>query len=186
MNAEPNKKSRRSLLMVIGVFALPIVLAKLALMLGWLDYGVTNRGQLVENELTLVDIGVEHPDLDQMWLIMYALPNECTEQCEQTLLSVNNTFVALGREMPKVKNVALYQQRLTNKQLEKIDLSNWSMLPTPNEPHLIIQQPTVLLVDPLGNIILEHSLPETSEQLAVFGKGILADMKKLLKYSKIG
>lgn len=186
MNAELQKKSRRSLLMVVGAFVLPIIIAKLALTQNWLDYGVTNQGQLVMNELTLKDLGVQHADLDNMWLILYALPDQCNEQCEQTLLSVNNTFIALGREMPRVKNVALYHQDLTEKQLDKLDISRWSILPTPHTTHSLIKHSKVLLVDPLGNIILEHHLPESIEQQAMFGKGILADMKKLLKYSKIG
>ena len=52
--------------------------------------------------------------------------------------------------------------------------------------HPMIKHPTVLLIDPLGNVILEHSLPASTEDQAMFGKNILADMKKLLKYSKIG
>lgn len=186
MSSIKQKKSRRNLYMVIGAFALPIILAKLALTQGWLDYGVTNKGQLVSNELTLKDLGIIEPDLDNMWLILYAMPNMCDQQCEQTLLSVNNTYVALGREMPRVKNVALYQEHLTTKQLNQIDIAKWSVLPTPTNSHPIIRHPTVLLIDPLGNIILEHPLPISAEQQAMFGKGILADMKKLLKYSKIG
>jgi len=186
MSAEKQKKSRRNLLMVVGAFALPIILAKLALTQNWLDYGVTNKGQLVENELTLKDLGISEPELDQMWLILYALPEQCDLKCEQTLASVNNTYIALGREMPRVKNVALYQKQLNKTQLKQIDENKWSMLPKPVNSHPIIQHPTVLLVDPLGNIILEHPLPTSTEQQALFGKGILADMKKLLKYSKIG
>jgi len=179
-------KSRRNLLMVIAVFVLPIVLAKLALTQNWLDYGVTNKGSLVEHELTLKDLGIADDELDSMWLILYALPNNCNEQCEQTLLSVNNTLVALGKDRPKVRNVALYQQSLSEEQLSHLDHSKWSILPSPNEKHTLIQKPTILLVDPLGNIVLEHNPPALYEEQAMFGKGILADMKKLLKYTKIG
>lgn len=184
--SEANKhKSRRNLLMVLGAFLLPIVIAKLALTQNWLEYGVTNKGTLVENELTLKDIGVANDELDNKWLILYALPNNCNDACEQTLVSVNNTLVALGREMPKVRNVALYQQSLSEKQLNQLDNAKWSFIPSSNN-HPLIDHPTVLLVDPLGNIVLEHQLPESIEQQSAFGKGILADMKKLLKYSKIG
>lgn len=184
--SEANKhKSRRHLLMVLGAFILPIVIAKLALTLNWLEYGVTNKGTLVENELTLNDIGVQDGQLENKWLILYALPNQCNNECEQTLVSVNNTLIALGREMPKVRNVALYQQSLSEQQLSQLDDTKWSFIPSANS-HPIIENPTVLLVDPLGNIVLEHHLPESAEQQSAFGKGILADMKKLLKYSKIG
>jgi hypothetical protein len=179
-------KSRRNLLLVIAVFVLPIVLAKLALTQNWLDYGVTNKGLLVENELTLNDLNIADDELDSMWLMLYALPNNCNEQCEQTLLSVNNTLVALGKDRPKVRNVALYQQALSEQQLSNLDGSKWTIIPSPIEKHSLIQKPTVLLIDPLGNIILEHKPPELYEEQSMFGKGILADMKKLLKYSKIG
>jgi hypothetical protein len=179
-------KSRRNLLLVIAVFVLPIVLAKLALTQNWLEYGVTNKGTLVENELTLQDLGISNTELDNMWLILYALPNDCNEHCEQTLLSVNNTLIALGKYKPKVRNVALYKHTLSNDQLSHLDHDEWSVIPSPNNKHLLIQEPTVLLVDPLGNIILEHKPPMHVEEQAMFGKDILADMKKLLKYSKIG
>jgi hypothetical protein len=186
MSEAQKSKSRRNLLMVLGAFVLPIVLAKLALTQNWLDYGVTNKGTLVENELTLKDIGINNAEFDKKWLILYVLPNTCDEQCEQTLLSVNNTFIALGREMPKVRNVALYKQPLSEQQLSQLEHSKWSLIPSSNNYHSLIQQQKVLIVDPLGNIILEHQPPELLEQQSAFGKNILADMKKLLKYSKIG
>ena len=49
-----------------------------------------------------------------------------------------------------------------------------------------ITQSQVLIVDPLGNVILSHLPPKNVEQLPQFGKAILADFKKLLKYSRIG
>jgi len=179
-------KSRRNLIMVISVFLLPIILAKLALTQNWLEYGVTNKGSLVGNELTLSDLGISHNELNNMWLILYALPQNCAEQCEQTLQSVNNTYVALGKEMPKVRNVALYKNMLTTDQLNTLDQAKWSVISAPQQQHALIQQATVLLVDPLGNIILEHKPPTLSAEQSMFGKDILADMKKLLKYSKIG
>jgi len=186
MNEVQKKKSRRNLFLVVSAFVLPIILAKLALTQDWLDSGVTNKGLLIENEVTLNDLGITDSALNNMWLILYVLPTQCNEQCEQTLSSVNNTFVALGREMPRVKNVALYQQPLTKKQFNQIDVTKWIPIAAPKKPHTLVKQPIVLLVDPLGNIILAHQTPKTFEQQPMFGKGILADMKKLLKYSKIG
>jgi hypothetical protein len=46
--------------------------------------------------------------------------------------------------------------------------------------------PQILIADPLGNIILSHQLPVNTQQQGVLGKAIIADMKKLLKYSKVG
>jgi hypothetical protein len=186
MSEVSQKKSRRSMLMVIGAFVLPIVLAKLALTQNWLDYGVTNKGTLVDNELTLQKLGLEQASLQETWLVIYSLPQHCDSHCEQTLLSVNNSYIALGRERPRVKRVALSPQTLSPEQTEKLTDNSWTIIATPNLLTNLLPQPQVLVVDPLGNVILSHKPPANDDAQAMFGKEILADMKKLLKYSRIG
>jgi hypothetical protein len=186
MNEVPQKKSRRSMIMVIGAFVLPIVLAKLALTQNWLDYGVTNKGTLVENELSLEKLGLEQLALQQSWLMIYSLPSHCNKHCEQTLLSVNNTYIALGKEMPRVKRVALTPQALTLQQTQKLTENSWTIITTPSLMNNLLPKSQVLIVDPLGNVVLSHQPPENDDTQAMFGKAILADMKKLLKYSRVG
>jgi len=186
MNSAQQKKSRRSLLMVIAAFALPIILAKLALELNWLDYGVTNKGSLVENELTLEQLGLAETDFEKHWLILYVLPKTCNVQCEKTLETVHNTYTALGREVPRVSPVALFQSELSSLQQERIAASKWRIEAMPSLTKNIITEPQILIVDPLGNVVLTHDIPVDSAKLPAFGKMIVADMKKLLKYSRIG
>jgi len=186
MSDVAQKKSRRSMIMVLGAFILPIVLAKLALTQNWLEYGVTNKGTLVENELTLQKLGLEESSLQKTWLVIYSLPAQCDAHCEQTLLSVNNSYIALGREMPRVKRVALSPNPLSNEQTKKLTDNSWTIISTPTFVQNILPEPQVLLVDPLGNVILSHKPPENDDAQAMFGKEILADMKKLLKYSRVG
>ena len=186
MTEVSQKKSRRSMFMVIGAFVLPIVLAKLALTQNWLEYGVTNKGTLVAHELTLAKLGLEQSALQQTWLVMYSLPQQCDEHCEKTLLSVNNSYIALGKEMPRVKRVALTPETLSQQQIAKLSENNWTIIKTPSLMRNILRQPQVLIVDPLGNVVLSHQPPKNDEDQAMFGKAILADMKKLLKYSRVG
>ena len=186
MSEVSKNKSRRSMIMVLAAFILPIVLAKLALTQGWLDYGVTNKGTLVENELTLQKLGLEQADLKETWLVIYSLPQHCDTHCEQTLLSVNNSYIALGRERPRVKRVALSPQTLSPQQSERLTENSWTIIATPRRVTTLLPEPQVLVVDPLGNVILSHKPPADDDAQAMFGKEILADMKKLLKYSRIG
>jgi len=186
MSSSELNKSRRSMLILLAVFIIPIVLAKLALNQQWFNYGVTNQGQLLENELTLGKLGLNVDDYQHQWLMLYTLPKHCDLQCENTLMSVNNTYIALGKEMPRVKPVALTQENLTAEQTAKIQLKKWRIEPMPALAKAAITQSQVLIVDPLGNVILRHLPPENAEQLPQFGKAILADFKKLLKYSRIG
>ncbi|TWX71425.1 hypothetical protein [Colwellia sp. C1TZA3] len=186
MSSSELNKSRRSMIILLAVFIIPIALAKLALNQQWFNYGVTNQGQLIENELTLAQLGLSVDDFEHQWLMLYTLPVSCDEQCENTLVSVNNTYIALGKEMPRVKLVGLTQQDLRAEQAEKIQLKRWHIQTMPALAKSVITQSQVLIVDPLGNVILSHVPPKSAEQLPQFGKAILADFKKLLKYSRIG
>jgi len=179
-------KNRRSLLLVLAVFALPIILAKFALNGQWLATGVTNKGTLLADSLTLTQLGLDKTKFPQQWLILYSLPEHCGSDCQKTLETVHNTYVALGKEMPRVSPVALYQNELSAVQHQQISKSQWQLLPMPALAKDFINKPQVYIVDPLGNVFLSHLVPDNSAQLPQFGKQILADMKKLLKYSKVG
>jgi hypothetical protein len=185
-NKSNPKKSRRSLFLVLAAFALPIILAKFALEQQWLDMGVTNNGTLLTNELTLEQLGLKTTDFNQHWLIMYSLPEHCASNCQKTFETVHNTYVALGKEMPRVFPVALYQNELSTEQRQKISESKWQLLAMPEQAKQQIAKSQIFIVDPLGNVFLSHQLPKNIEQLPQLGKKILADMKKLLKYSKVG
>ncbi len=178
--------NRRSLLLVIAAFVLPILLAKFALDGDWLAKGVTNKGTLLTNELTLEKLGIDNSTFKEQWLIVYSLPTNCESDCQKTLETVHNTYVALGKEMPRVTPVALYQGALSDEQHQQISKSQWQLLAMPTMAKQYITEPQVLVVDPLGNVFLSHPIPNDVEQLPQFGKQILADMKKLLKYSKVG
>jgi hypothetical protein len=185
-NNNHSKKSRRSLFLVLAAFVLPIILAKLALEQQWLDMGVTNKGTLLTNELTLQQLGLQLTDFDKHWLIMYSLPEHCAINCEKTFEALHNTYVALGKEMPRVFPVALYQNTLSTEQQLKISESKWQLFAMPVQAKQFIDKSQIFIVDPLGNVFLSHQLPENNDQLPQLGKQILADMKKLLKYSKVG
>ncbi len=186
MSLTQKQKSRRTLLLVLVAFILPVVLAKLALTQQWFNYGVTNQGSLIENELTLAQLGLEDEILTNTWLVIYSLPAQCDRHCEAILLTVNNSYKLLGKDMPRVKAIALTQQTLTEKQLAKISINKWTIMPTPSLTKNILTHSQVLIVDTLGNVVLTHQPPENADLLPGFGKAILEDFKKLLKYSRIG
>jgi hypothetical protein len=186
MNISNQKKSRRSMLLLLAAFIAPIILAKLALMQNWFDYGVTNQGTLVDNELTLTQLGLGDIDFNHQWVMLYALPKVCDQHCERTLYSVHNTYKALGRETPRVTPLALTYQALSPVQQQMIQDKQWQVMSIPNQAKSIIPDSQVLIVDPLGNVVLSHLPPQQQEGLAAFGKAILADFKKLLKYSRVG
>ncbi|MGJ8691737.1 MAG: hypothetical protein ACSHW0_04590 [Thalassotalea sp.] len=186
MDINQRNKSRKSLVMVILAFALPIILAKLALTFQWLEYGVTNQGELLEPPLPITNLGLAaHPE-DKQWLLVYLLPENCEQLCQQVLVGVNNTYIALGKEMPRVTPVALYQSSLSSEQLATVRQHEWQFTQASNKALTNADQTKLYVVDPMGNILMSHHLPTSNDNIPSFGKAVLADMKKLLKYSKVG
>ena len=185
MSDSNTAKSRRNLLLIIAVFVLPVVVAKFALDGHWFNYGVTNQGTLEQQHTTLADMGIEL-ELDQQWLIMIAPPSECDELCQQTLLTINNTFVLLGKEIPRVTPIALSSQSLNESELSNLRHEKWQVIAKPSLATSHIDSQKLLVVDPLGNVVLSYQLPTQKQDITALGGAILADMKKLLKYSRIG
>ena len=184
-NSQTNK-GKQSLLLLCAAFIIPIVLAKLALEQQWFNYGVTNQGQLLEQELTLTDLGLSVEDYEHKWLLIYNLPEQCDINCQQVLHSVNNTYIALGKEMPRVTPIALTNESLNAEALSQINQEKWLFKPLNSQANELLKTPQILIVDTLGNVVLSHALPKTESDMPAFGKAILADFKKLLKYSRIG
>lgn len=182
----PNKSNRRSLLLLLTVFILPVLLAKLALDNQWLALGVTNQGKLLEQPLTLNDLGIDEADLAKQWLIIYRLPKTCSDSCLHSIETVHNSYVVLGKDMPRVTPVLLKENVFSAEQSKQLAKSQWKILALTPTMNNLLEVPQVLIADPLGNIILRHSIPEKAQQQALFGKAIITDMKKLLKYSKVG
>lgn len=187
MESPETTKSRRSFLLVLVAFILPVVLAKLALEMQWFNYGVTNQGQLVEGELTLENTQIDvTPNKDKQWLMIYVMPASCQSYCQDVLTGVNSTYIALGKEMPRVTPVALFQQAVTSEQKQQIRQQDWQFAPLKSETQSALPVNHIYIADPLGNIVVSHSVPDNAEDIPAFGKAIVADFKKLLKYSRIG
>ncbi|GHE96913.1 hypothetical protein [Thalassotalea profundi] len=179
-------KSRQYLLLVIGVFLVPVILAKLALDNRWFDYGVTNQGELVNNHLTLADLGLKADEFNHKWLMLVNLPEQCDDLCESTLLTINNAYVLLGKEIPRVLPVALTQTAITDKMRQSMHHSKWQSQTLPEKAKQNLDKPQLIIIDPLSNVVLSYKLPTEAENVSQLGNAIIADMKKLLKYSRIG
>jgi len=182
----PNQRNRRSLLLLLAVFILPILLAKLALDNQWLNLGVTNQGKLLAQPLTLKELGINESELAKQWLIIYRLPSVCPDVCLHSIETVHNSYVALGKDMPRVSAVLLKENIFSAQQSKQLAKSQWKIIALTPQMKNLLHEPQVLIADPLGNVILKHQLPEQEQLQAAFGKAIVADMKKLLKYSKVG
>lgn len=179
------QKSRRSLLLVLAAFIIPIVLAKLALHYQWFNYGVTNQGELLKQPLTVAEIGLDQGELKQ-WLVIYALPENCDQPCQQTLMGIEHAYLALGRETPRVTPIAMSSSVFNAEQINQLDNKHWRIVDMPSDAQTRLSTMQIYVADPLGNIVLTYQQPTNAEAIPAFGKSMLSDLKKLLKYSRIG
>ena len=212
---------RKHFVMVCIAFLLPVILAKMALEQQWFNYGVTNQGQLLAEPVSLSQLSLTDIQTDKHWLLVFNSPAPCEKACQQSVNALSNTYLALGKEMPRVQPVLLnytkhanqtnytkhanhieHEEYLdTNSTLDitttadtesvgkaqfDINVSRWQKFNVPELSHPELQRGKVFIVDPLGNVVMTHQPPQTADALPAFGKAIVADMKKLLKYSRIG
>ena len=172
-------KGRIVLLSLIVLFALPAIIAKVVLSQGWYETGVTNRGELVEPYTTFEQLGQTSPLSEKGWQLAYVLPSDCQEQCQQQLHLMQQSHIALGKYQERVVPVIW-----TSKQSEST--SETMMVMQMNDSlSEKVQAGQMLIVDPLGQLVMAYT-PEANEDLVQLSKDVLADLRKLLKLSRVG
>lgn len=172
-------KGRIVLLSLIVLFALPAVIAKVVLSQGWYETGVTNRGELVEPYTTFEQLGQTSPLSEKGWQLAYVLPSDCQEQCQQQLHLMQQSHIALGKYQERVVPVIW-----TSKPSES---TSGTMIVMQMNDSLSekVQAGQMLIVDPLGQLVMAYT-PEANEDLVQLSKDVLADLRKLLKLSRVG
>ncbi|HDM8218488.1 hypothetical protein [Vibrio campbellii] len=172
-------KGRIVLVSLICLFALPAIIAKVVLSQGWYETGVTNRGELVDPYITLEQLGQPSPLEEKGWQLAYVLPSECKEQCQQQIHLMQQSHIALGKYQERVVPVIW-----TSEEANDVDQSIVVMQMN-DALSSRVKAGQVLIVDPLGQLVMSYT-PEAKEDLVRLSKDVLADLRKLLKLSRVG
>lgn len=188
MSETPVKKKSKTPLLLIVVFVLPVILAKLALDNDWFNRAATNKGELMS---PILDASAFYTGLEPKWRLMYFLPKACTAECENALYSVNQVWVALGKHSDRLEPVVIsLPDSDQSKTDELINHPNLKMLKqdkqTVNNVFKDVPANGIFLVDTLNNVVLRYPLFEEQKQAVLKSRDILADIRKLLKLSRIG
>ena len=183
--------SRIKFLMMLGVFAVPMVAAWLAYF-GWHPDSRKNYGELLPVTPLQHTAGAllngESFKLDQMqgkWVMVYVGSAACNEACAKQLYYMRQTRIAQGKDQDRIERLWV----LTDAGAPEPALLNahaglrvWRA----GDEAFVRQFPMqhegathVYLVDPLGNLMLRF--PEQADP-----KGMIKDLKLLLKASQIG
>jgi hypothetical protein len=196
-----DRRQRRLLIAIALLFFAPLGLA-FYLYYGpgtWHPGGHVNAGELIQpaRPLPLVALplwgsGTTDPNfLKHKWTFLYVLTGPCADHCRSRLYDTRQVRLALDRDMDRVQRVLIADPECCDAQFVReqhpdlitiragaADAPLLALLPgrdAPGDAHA----PRVYLVDPLGNLMMSYPADAKA-------KGMLEDMKRLLRLSSIG
>lgn len=203
MTPDSPKHDRRQRRLLIGLGLLFFAPLALSFYLyygnaGWRPGGHVNHGDLVQPPrplpalaLPLADSGTTRADfLQHKWTLLYVGAGACPAPCRTRLYDTRQVRLALNRDMDRVQRVfvASGDCDLQFLHAEHPDLITVRAT-TAAEPLLdLLSAPAgasaqnadrVYVIDPLGNLMMSYA-PDARP------KGMLEDMKRLLRLSQVG
>ncbi len=184
--SEVPKSQRKTLLVLVALFFLPLAAAFILYYgVGWRPSGGSNHGELLQPVKQLPGGGDK---LLGKWALVYVGNGACDADCRQALVFSRQTRLSLGKEMARVNSAFLTLANCCDlayldqehEGLKVYDVSEAE----PSEQLLSVLPPGELshwlfVVDPQGNIVMRYDVRQNP-------RGLLEDMKKLLKLSHIG
>lgn len=196
----PLQRSRLQLIGIFLLFGVPIVLSTwLALSGSWRPAGSAHHGELLDPALSLSELPLQQPDgtpltLDDLrgrWTVVYFSPEPgCADICQERLYYMRQIRHALGRHMGRVRNLLVLEQTPDETLGDWLGEQHPGMLIAQGDAALRTEFATpfmthadethwIYIIDPLGNLVMRYGRDVEPD-------GILNDIERLLKYSKIG
>ena len=190
-------KSKRPNLQAWGLFLLffgPLAVAVyLYFDTDWRPGGTNNHGELIVPAVPLPTVGLPTPSgeltdtefLRHHWSLVYLAREDCGEACRDALYNGRQMRLALGRLMDRVQRVYLHVGESPDPAFlaaEHPDLLVASVATADGQALLALltgQPEGYWLVDPLGNAMMRYPPDEPP-------RGMLEDLKRLLRLSRIG
>lgn len=179
--ADPVKRGRAKLLLLVALFATPLIAAWVAYVMDWTPGATGNYGTLVEpRPITAEPLA----RLRGKWVLVQIDASSCAKPCEQKLYYMRQVRRAQGKNMQRVERLWIVSDAgapagtlaplLEGAHVARGDASLIAAFPAERAAteHLY-------LVDPLGNVMMRF--PRDPQP----GK-IVKDLERLLKYSGFG
>jgi hypothetical protein len=163
---------------------------------GWHPGGRVNAGDLIEPPRPLpmlalprLEGGETNPDfLKRKWTLLYAAAGPCAELCRTSLYRTRQVRIALDRDMNRVQRVYIADAGCCDETF--LHEQHPDLIAVRNGPEAApllalfpgwnsSDAPRVYLIDPLGNLMMSYAVESKP-------KGMLEDLKRLLRLSSIG
>lgn len=200
VDAQLRRRNLRTIGLLAAIFFLPLI-ASFAMYYGgsWRPAASTAHGELYHPARPLPKAELRHADgsvapidvFADKWTLVYVGNGTCDEACADSLYFMRQTRLSLNQEMTRVARVFFGTGECCSfEAAEKKHPGLVTGVVTidaagPNASELVAAFPTterehsLFVVDPLGNLVMRYDARDTP-------KGLLDDLKKLLKLSHIG
>lgn len=155
---------------------------------GWQPAGRTNHGELLQPVRPLPLAGwPEAAPLAEKWALVYLADASCEASCRQALFVMRQARLLLNQEMHRVNRVLIASGGCCDSAFLQREHPGLIVLDGDSAPAraTLVAFPqearadSIYLVDPLGNLVMRYDARSNP-------KGLLQDLKKLLKLSHIG
>lgn len=197
--SEPDLRARnlRTLALLAALFVVPLALAFFTYYgTSWRPPARVNHGQLIIPARALPASALPQvlpaaaaaaaPFRDK-WSLVYVGNGGCADACRQALYVMRQTRLALNTDMTRVARVFLATADCCARELLEHEHAGLVVLDAagPAAQPLLAQFPaaerehTLFVVDPLGNLMMSYDARKNP-------RGLLEDLKKLLRLSHIG
>ena len=198
----PTPPSRKPVVILAALFFVPLILS-FALYYGldgWRPSGSTNHGDLIDPArplpmtelLTPQDQTTSEDFLRGKWTLAYIGDGGCDVRCRDALTLTRQTRLALNDDIERVQRVffvtanccdntyleAVHPGLITARLDEASDRAILDLFPRYAEVP-VERAGRIYIIDPLGNLMMSYA-PDAPR------KGLLEDLKRLLKLSHIG
>jgi hypothetical protein len=183
--SSPPKPQRRTLYLLLALFFVPLAASFALYYSGWRPAGGTNHGELLQPVRQLPP-GVKA--LEGKWALVYVGDGACPEACRTALYIARQTHTLLNKDMGRVNRALLATQQCCDEAFldaEHPGIKVFDVSDPPAREELLALLPPgdhshhLFVVDPMMNIVLRFDTRENP-------RGLLEDLKKLLRLSHIG
>lgn len=201
-NEQRARRSRAQLWLLIAVFFVPLLVSFVLYygFDGWRPGGSTHHGDLINPARPLTQTTLPTADgsalpedwLRGKWSLIYIGSGACDEACRASLVHMRQSRLALNEEMKRVARIFLVTDNCCDG--EYLDREHEGLIVVradgeaaasllasfPSYDNIPVTQANrIYIVDPLGNLMMSYA-PDAP------ARGLLDDLKKLLKLSHIG
>lgn len=190
------KNNRWTIVGLFVVFTAPLVIAYGGWYLGWFDnVGTSNHGELIQPVITLEESGIllekksiEEENLNRHWWIIFVSDDKhCGLKCQANSYLVNQARTAQAKELVRIEKLIISKNEIFTTRAQTFINEHFGSnvfatlsLTSP------LEAGKIYLMDPLGNIFMYYPGVKDELEAVKAGKGIIKDLKKLLKISQIG